>query len=239
MFIKKTGITIVLLVGLLCGDRAMAAFTLNGTRFIYPQGEKNISLEVSNETARLYGGQVWIDNDSQPATDVIMLPSPTFFKIAGGQKQVVRIMDINDSLLPEDRESLFRLNVQEIPPAPDNPGSILAIAMNTRVKLIYRPKPLITGRDGAESRIRIVTRGKQSVLINPTPYYLAIVAIRRGRDAKSPPLMFSHTVSSALGTLAPYAEIALGHTVNLPVTLQAVDDYGAVRDYHPGTGDRR
>lgn len=46
------------------------------------------------------------------------------------------------SNLPKDRESLFWLNVQEVPPKPevkDGEGSVLAMAMNTRVKLIYRP----------------------------------------------------------------------------------------------------
>ncbi|ELE1583982.1 fimbrial chaperone protein, partial [Salmonella enterica] len=36
---------------------AMAAFTLNGTRFIYDEGKKSISFEVSSSSQETYGGQ--------------------------------------------------------------------------------------------------------------------------------------------------------------------------------------
>lgn len=43
--------------------------------------------------------------------------------------------------LPQDRESLFYLNVIDIPP--DNParsGNLLKLAMQNRIKLFYRPQ---------------------------------------------------------------------------------------------------
>lgn len=43
-------------------SQAMAAFVLNGTRFIYEEGKKNTSFTVTNEADKTYGGQVWIDN---------------------------------------------------------------------------------------------------------------------------------------------------------------------------------
>ena len=47
-----------------------------------------------------------------------MVPQPPFFKVGAKQKQIIRIMK-TDSSLPTDRESLFWLNVQEVPPKPD------------------------------------------------------------------------------------------------------------------------
>lgn len=46
-------------------SQSMAAFVLNGTRFIYEEGKKNVSFEVTNNADKTYGGQVWIDNTSQ------------------------------------------------------------------------------------------------------------------------------------------------------------------------------
>ncbi len=41
----------------------------------------------------------------------------------------------------KDRESLFWLNIQEIPPISSaDDSNVLAVALNTQVKLIYRPK---------------------------------------------------------------------------------------------------
>ncbi len=44
--------------------------------------------------------------------------------------------------LPQDRESLFYLNVREIPPKPDKPN-VLQLAMQSRIKLFYRPAAIV------------------------------------------------------------------------------------------------
>lgn len=138
---------------------AMAAFVLNGTRFIYEEGKKNISMEVTNNAKDTYGGQIWIDNLSQNKSDVFMIPSPPVFKVDAGKKQIIRLMNVNQAL-PADRESLFRINAQELPPKPkQTEGSVLALAMNTQVKLIYRPKALMEGRKDAEKKLTMVNKG--------------------------------------------------------------------------------
>lgn len=77
------------------------------------------------------------------------------------QKQIIRIIK-TDTNLPKERESLFWLNVQEIPPKPeakDGDGSMLAIAMNNRVKLIYRPTAIKDSRQDAEKQLKLEQRG--------------------------------------------------------------------------------
>ena len=61
-----------------------------------------------------YGGQIWIDNANTGDQNVYFAPSPTFFKVSGGHKQILRVLKINDSL-PKDKESLFWVNVQGNP----------------------------------------------------------------------------------------------------------------------------
>lgn len=87
----------------------MAAFVLNGTRYIYEEGKRNISFEVTNNAEKTYGGQVWIDNHDQ-GDEVYMVPQPPFFKVPAKQKQIIRIIN-TDTNLPKDRESLLWLNV--------------------------------------------------------------------------------------------------------------------------------
>ncbi len=94
----------------------MAAFVLNGTRFIYEEGRKNTSFEVTNRADETFGGGV--DRQHHPGSSTVyMVPAPPFFKVRPKEKQIIRIMK-TDSTLPSDRESLFWLNVQEIPPKP-------------------------------------------------------------------------------------------------------------------------
>lgn len=201
----------------------MASFTLNGTRFIYNEERKNIAFEVVNNSKSMYGGQVWIDNTNQPAKDVYFIPTPAFFKVEGNKKQIVRIMKINDSL-PINQESLFWLNVQEIPPAPSaDEGNVLALALNTQVKLIYRPKTLSKQREDAETQL--VLSG--NVLKNPTPYYFAITSILSGNK----PVILSESVKKRLGIFAPFSEVDLGKTIKGKVSVEGIDDYGARRVY--------
>ncbi|HAW0071484.1 TPA: fimbrial chaperone [Escherichia coli] len=209
-------------------NQSMAAFVLNGTRFIYEEGKKNTSFEVTNNADRTYGGQVWIDNTSQ-TNAVYMVSQPPFFKVGAKQKQIIRIMN-TDSNLPKDRESLFWLNVQEVPPKPevkDDEASVLAIAMNTRVKLIYRPASIKDGRKDAENKLKLEQRGKETWLINPTPYYMAVVSVKYdGKD-----LTLSDNVMKEVAQLKPFSDVNLGKKVNGKIKIDAVNDWGGVQTY--------
>lgn len=219
--VAKTAIAVVLSFAF-C-SQAMAAFVLNGTRFIYDENKKNITFEVTNNASQMYGGQVWVDNTSE-GNGIYMVPQPPFFKVGAKQKQIIRIMK-TDSSLPTDRESLFWLNVQEVPPKPDvkeNRGSVLAIAMNSRVKLIYRPSALKNGRENAEKKLTIEQRGDITWVKNPTPYYMAIVGVQtNGRELK-----LSDKVTKELTLLAPFSSVSLGVSARGSLKIAAINDWG-------------
>ena len=209
-------------------SQAMAAFTISGTRFIYEEGKKNVSFEVTNQADETFGGQVWINNTTQNNGMVYMVPAPPFFKVRPKEKQIIRIMR-TASVLPSDRESLFWLNVQEIPPKPKvSEGNVLAVAVNTKVKLIYRPKALVTGRHDAEKKMQIIHRGTETYLVNPTPYYFAVTGI----TVNGQPVKLSDTVMDKISQFAPKSEVALGHlSLNGTIMVQAVNDWGGMQKY--------
>ena len=224
--VAKTAIAVVLSFAF-C-SQAMAAFVLNGTRFIYDENKKNITFEVTNNASQMYGGQVWVDNTSE-GNGIYMVPQPPFFKVGAKQKQIIRIMK-TDSSLPTDRESLFWLNVQEVPPKPDvkeSRGSVLAIAMNSRVKLIYRPSALKNGRENAEKKLTKEQRGDITWVKNPTPYYMAIVGVQtNGRELK-----LSDKVTKELTLLAPFSSVSLGVSARGSLKIAAINDWGGVQNY--------
>lgn len=219
---KNKILQMTLLLSLIISGQTLAAFTLSGTRFIYDEGRKNISVEVNNNTKETYGGQVWVDNTNQPKSEVYFTPAPTFFKVDGKQRQIIRLLNINKDL-PKDRESLFWLNVQEIPPVAKNGENVLAIALNTQVKLFYRPSNLSKGRVKAEQQLQVVG----GVLKNPTPYYFAITAITVNGEK----IKFSSEIDKNLGALAPFSDINVGRNLSGIVQVEAIDDYGARREY--------
>lgn len=213
----------------LCGQ-AMAAFTLSGTRFIYEEGKRNISVDVTNASDNTYGGQVWIDNESQ-ASGVYMVPTPPFFKLVPKQKQIVRIARTDSGTpLPADRESLFWLNVQEIPPKPEKSDeAVLSIALATRVKLIYRPKSLVQERKNAEKKVEVLQKDGSSYLKNPTPYFFAITKVKvNGQD-----ILLSKEEDMAVSMLAPFSEQKVK---GIPagaksVSIEAINDWGGAETY--------
>ena len=207
---------------------AMAAFVLNGTRFIYEEGKKNISMEVSNNAKDTYGGQIWIDNLSQNKSDVFMIPSPPVFKVDAGKKQIIRLMNVNPAL-PADRESLFRINVQELPPKPkQTEGSVLALAMNTQVKLIYRPKVIAEGRKDAEKQLTFISRDGTVWLSNPTPYFFAVTKVlSNGKE-----VTLSGEAQKAVAMLAPYSEAGTGlKSLSGKLSVEAINDWGGTQTY--------
>ncbi|MGL5031617.1 MAG: fimbrial chaperone [Aeromonas sp.] len=208
---------------------AMAAFTLSSTRFIYDGGKKNISFKVTNNAEQTYGGQVWINNTTQNKDDVFIVPAPPFFKVKPKQKQVVRLLQVNNTL-PQDRESLFWLNVQEIPPkAAATDSSVLAIAMNTKVKLIYRPEGLRAGRKDAEAKVQVVRQDGGTALKNPTPYYFAVIKVKQNGK----PINITTSQNAALSIFAPYSEISLGRTVlSGGISIDAINDNGGTMQYN-------
>lgn len=225
-FMLRTALS-ALLAGILAVP-AQAAFTLNGTRFIYDEGKKNISFEITNNSQDTYGGQVWIDNVSQQSSDVFIVPSPPFFKVNGGNKQIMRLMIVNDSL-PKDRESLFMLNVQEVPPKPKNAeGNVIAIAMNTRLKAIYRPKALAEGRNEAEKRLTLVKRDGSIWIKNPTPYYFAVTRVKHGGSK----LKLNDKAEQSLTQLAPFSEVDTRmNSLSGEVSVDAINDWGGTVNY--------
>ena len=80
--------------------------------------------------------------------------------------------------------------------------SVLAIVMNTRVKLIYRPASIKDGRQGAEKQLILEQRGNETLLKNPTPYYMAVIGMKV--DGKK--VILSDKVLADVAQLSPFSE---------------------------------
>lgn len=214
------------LLSLVTCSEAIAAFTLDRSRYIYEEGQKNISVNITNKAGKVFGGQVWIDNVGIP-DGVYMIPSPSFFKIDSGEKQIIRISRV-DTPLPRDRESLFLINTQEIPPAPEKKeGASVSFAIKTQLKLIWRPSSLIKGREGAEKQIQYAERDGKTWIYNPTPYYFAITEIKA--DGKR--VALNDTVQPSVSRLAPFGKVSLEKRLSGKISIAAVEDNGGVGEY--------
>ena len=104
---------------------------------------------------------------------------------------------------------------------------MLAIAMNTRVKLIYRPLSIKDGRKDAEKQLKLVQQGNDTWLKNPTPYYMAVVGMKHnGKD-----IILNDAVMNQISQLKPFSEVNLNKKIIGKVSVDTVNDWGGVQSY--------
>ncbi|MEO3992293.1 fimbrial biogenesis chaperone [Pseudocitrobacter cyperus] len=223
---------IAALSGLLLSLPVLAdSIIVNGTRFIYKGNEKELTVQLSNTATRPSLAQVWLDNgDSTVTPDQITTPfqiNPPISRIDAHGGQVIRIKLSAGNSLPQDKESLWWINVLDIPgtskadKAPEGMG-IFKMAVRSRFKLIYRPKPL-SGRVAAIEKLTLQTAGTALTLTNPTPFYITVATISLGRgDPLNAEAVMIAPGSSA--TINVRQAIRSGEEL----TLEEINDYGAL-----------
>ncbi|EMX6285262.1 fimbria/pilus periplasmic chaperone [Providencia rettgeri] len=207
---------------LLC-SAAEAAVSIDRTRVIFDGGQKSLSLNVTNNNKQLpYLAQGWIDDAQGQKVTSPLVVLPPVQRIEPGKSSQVKIEALPAiSALPQDRESLFYFNLREIPPKSDKPNT-LQIALQTRVKLFYRPKAIVPDKNGTpwQEKLTLLKQGEQVQVKNPTPYYVTIIGADGGvKVAKEfTPVM-----------VAPFSDAALGVSANAlgsSPTVTYINDYG-------------
>jgi chaperone protein EcpD len=163
---------------------AVAGVVLNGTRFIYPAEAREMTVQVENVGDAPALVQAWIDTgDADKGPDDSEAPfvvTPPVSRVDPKRSQALRVM-FSGSPLPQDRESVFWLNVLDVPPAPDaasgGPESFLQVAFRSRVKLFYRPANLEGTANQAPATLRWTREGGQLRVVNPSPYHVTLVEV--------------------------------------------------------------
>ncbi|WP_454674610.1 fimbria/pilus periplasmic chaperone [Achromobacter pestifer] len=218
--------TLLSLATLLIAQPASAAISLDRTRVVFSGQDKSVSLSISNQNEQLpYLAQAWIENERDEKISSPLVVVPPIQRLEPGGRSQVKIQGLPAlDKLPQDRESLFYFNLREIPPRSDK-ANTLQIALQTRVKLFYRPAALAKRSAGSspwQESLTLTRQGDQYVVNNPTPYYITLIDASDRVNGKTPdafePLM-----------LAPKSQAVL--TVGVKVlgatpVLTYVNDFG-------------
>lgn len=159
---------------------ANGGITVGGTRIIYDGGKKEASLSVTNSDSNPYLIQSWAETQSGGADKAPFIVTPPLFRLDGGQQNLLRIVRTGDKL-PEDRESLYWLNVKSIP-GTDKEGNSnsLQIAVKTRIKLIFRPASLKGVPEDVADSLIWTQHGNRITVRNPTPFIMNFKQVRIG-----------------------------------------------------------
>lgn len=161
----------------LLSAQSTASISLSATRVIIKENRKESAVTVRNEGEDILI-QSWIESggDSAAKNTSLMAVTPTLVKVDRGGQQIVRILYQGHGL-PEDRESMFWLNVQEIPRKVAG-NNILTFALRQRIKVFFRPKSLSSNSSETASTL-VWTRDRNGITVrNPSQYYANIIGVK-------------------------------------------------------------
>lgn len=201
---------------------AHAGVIIGGTRVIYDGNKKEASISVNNPDATPYLIQSWVETQNGGAEKAPFVITPPLYRLDKDQQNVERIMLAGS--LPQDKESLYWLNIKAIPSAPKKENS-LQIAVKTRIKLIYRPAGL-KGVSPEEVAEKLVWRrsGNNLSVSNPTPYVMNFSQVSvSGRDLDE----VSFVLPGASAEFALPAGVSGG-----PLIFKVINDYGGPGKAH-------
>lgn len=157
---------------------ANASISLSATRVIYEGNQKEASINVVNNSNHETLIQSWLEQEEHNQNSMLFAVTPPLAKIKGNQKQLLRVLYLGSGL-PQDKESVFWLNVQEIPQQVEGENK-LQLALRQRVKLFYRPAGLVGAASQAPRKLTVKVINNRLDFYNPTPYYINMISFRQG-----------------------------------------------------------
>lgn len=122
-----------------------AAVNISTTRVVFNHGETQRTVRLVNDGDYPVVVQSWVDEGdpqkgpSQASAPFVVLPP--VLKILPGEQRELRIMTTGKGLA-QDRESLYWLNVYQIPPEKkaEQAGEKMRLALRSQLKVLWRPK---------------------------------------------------------------------------------------------------
>ncbi|WMD20811.1 molecular chaperone [Achromobacter seleniivolatilans] len=173
----------LLVLGLACLQAAPASanVVILGTRVIYHAKDKEVTVQLQNESSVPALVQAWVsqtmktqgpDGESVPFVVV-----PPMARISPSRGQAMRL-SFTGADLPQDRESLFWFNLLDVPGVARSPNEAkneLQLAYKSQVKLFYRPTGLSGSLDDAVKALKLKMEGGKLTLQNDSPFHISLV----------------------------------------------------------------
>lgn len=205
---------IYLLFSLLVSFNSFSSVQLSATRIIFNEGSREASVVAKNLGGDSVLLQNWISDDFNGAAPPFAV-TPGVNVLPAEKQQILRIF-YDKGPLPSDRESVFRLNVQEVPRQAS--GNHLQLAVVQSIKLFYRPKSILSkSANEAPSQLSLEVDGTRLTVNNPSAYYINLSEILQGSSSWNADMIPPQ--SSKVFSIANY-------TSTKQLTLKIINDYG-------------
>ncbi|HGM5491313.1 TPA: molecular chaperone [Serratia fonticola] len=210
----------------LASTTTSASIVISGTRVIYPSNVKEVTVKIKNVGSSPVLLQSWIDDgvtNAKPENIVVpFILTPPINRVEAGKGQTLRL-SYTGTPLATNKESIFWLNVLEIPPkvAAKAGENYLQMAFRSRIKLFFRPEGLVgNANDAGNLLIWKATQGGITAN-NPTPYYVSLTTVTaNGKEVEGQMVAPGESQKFILPNASAGSKIKFGY----------VNDYGAVNN---------
>lgn len=230
-------------LGLQVLSAAHAGVVVGATRVIFRESDQEATVRLSNEGEYPALVEAWMDNgDASVTPDKVTTPftlTPPLFRMEPHRGQTLRMLYSREPL-PQDRESVFWLNVLEIPPAPKqaegDAKNMLQFAFRSRIKVFFRPKSLTSSVVKAPEQLRwkfVPDRASSVCMLeadNPTAFHITLNVLELTVD--------SHRIQADTGMIAPYSKmrfamkgLTLCKSAKADISFSIINDYGGTTAY--------
>jgi chaperone protein EcpD len=214
---------------------SQAGIVLNTTRVILNGADKEAALTVHNTGTGDILAQSWLEREdaSGAPADLPFAITPALARMSGDGRQLIRIIYAGEGL-PSDRESVFWINVQEIPQTANE--NELQIAIRQRIKLFYRPRGLVADPLKAAQALQWQVRNGALEVTNPGPYHVSMIKLEARHNGRA---IFQENNRM----LAPMQRVRLplssGAGGPLDLAFISINDFGAQEPYRARVSGER
>jgi len=216
---------------------AWADVVISGTRVVYPGRAREVTVQLTNNGASPSLVQAWLDSGnpkvSPDKSDAPFVLTPPIFRLDPHKGQTLRLMYTGQPL-PQDRESVFWLNVLEVPPAPTGHAArnYLQLAIRSRIKVFFRPHGLPGRANDAPSALhwRVVPADAGGFALecdNPTPYHVSFSRLGVAVGGQAYAYDKGGMVDPMGKARFPLAGLASVPPAGTEVDFTTINDYGA------------
>lgn len=124
---------------------AQAGIVIQGSRVVYPAKDREVSVKLVNIGEQPSLVQAWVDKGNEKLTadkaDGPFLITPPITRVEAKKGQTLRLVYTGDEAASKKQETVFWLNVLDVPPMPkDQDSNFLQVAVRSRLKIFYRPE---------------------------------------------------------------------------------------------------
>jgi len=213
---------------------AFAVVNIDTTRIVFNEKEVAKVFQLKNSGSSPALVQLWTDyGDPLSSPDLVKTPVvalPPVNKMFANETRSFRLILSSRQSLKRNEESLYWLNIYQIPVMPDSaeqPEQMLVLPLRIRIKVFVRPKGISAPTHDDYKKINFRIQDGRLVIENPLPWFITMNVRTNYKEIKNnimlPPL--SDT------PLAEAKNVRNGDVIN----YQVIDDLGNTLDYEKRT----